>query len=80
MEVVKHYTNGEITIVWKPDLCQHSSQCFRSLPSVFNLRVNPWIQPNGTESSELVSVVSRCPSGALTILDANSAQGLREVT
>ncbi|MDZ4745798.1 MAG: (4Fe-4S)-binding protein [bacterium] len=76
MSIEKHYSNGDVTIVWKPDLCQHSARCFRTLPEVFNPRVNPWIKPDGTESQVLISVVSSCPSGALTIQASNSAQGL----
>jgi hypothetical protein len=25
--IVKHHDNGEITVVWKPDLCAHSTKC-----------------------------------------------------
>jgi len=31
----KEYTNGEITIVWKPDVCIHSGICVRTLPKVY---------------------------------------------
>ena len=29
------YTNGEVTIVWKPALCTHSRRCWTGLPDVF---------------------------------------------
>ena len=64
----KTYTNGDITIVWNAELCEHSGYCFRSLPQVFDLRVNPWIRPDNADSQTIVDVVRRCPSGALTIL------------
>ncbi|NQW30306.1 MAG: (4Fe-4S)-binding protein [Ignavibacteria bacterium] len=68
----KQYTNGTVTIVWKPDLCEHSGNCFGNLPDVFNPRINPWIKPENASSSELIEVVRACPSGALTILgDSN---------
>lgn len=66
-EIVKEYTNGEVVIEWRPDCCEHSSNCFRNLPAVFNPRVKPWIQPEHATSAELIAVVSKCPSGALRI-------------
>jgi uncharacterized Fe-S cluster protein YjdI len=66
-DIVKTYTNGEITIEWRPELCEHSANCFRSLPNVFNPRVRPWIQPENAASADLAAVVRRCPSGALSL-------------
>src|SRR5258705_4763004 len=37
------YANGEITVVWKPELCQHSTRCFTQLPEVFNPAVRKWV-------------------------------------
>lgn len=62
----KHYTNGEVTIVWKSNLCQHSERCWRGLPSVFAPRARPWITPEGATTAEIVAQVQKCPSGALT--------------
>ncbi len=63
----KKYTHGEITIVWDAELCEHSGTCFRNLPQVFDLRVNPWIRPDNADSQAIVDIVRRCPSGALLI-------------
>ncbi|MCU0330832.1 MAG: (4Fe-4S)-binding protein [Candidatus Kapabacteria bacterium] len=63
----KQYEHDGVTIVWKPDLCIHSGNCFRNLPRVFNPRVRPWIQPEHAHAATLVDVVSKCPSGALSI-------------
>src|SRR4051812_15912132 len=65
----KRYDNGEITIVWKPELCIHSTHCWKKetgLPQVFNPRVKPWIRPEGAPTEKLISQISRCPSGALS--------------
>lgn len=70
----KHYSNGTDTIVWKPDLCQHSGNCFGNLPEVFNPRINPWVKPENASSSELLSVVRACPSGALSVLGDNPVE------
>ncbi len=64
----KQYTNGEVTIVWKPDLCIHSANCIRGLPDVFNNRARPWITPEGASTEQIIEQVKRCPSGALSYL------------
>lgn len=67
METIK-YTNGEITILWKPSLCQHSGICVRGLAPVFDPRRKPWIDPLAAPSAVIVEQVKKCPSGALSIL------------
>lgn len=65
----KEYTNGEVTIVWKPALCIHSKICWHAvngMPEVFNPRERPWIKVNATTTEKLIEQVSKCPSGALT--------------
>lgn len=65
--VVKEYSNNEITVVWKPDLCIHSGICLRGLPKVFNLKRRPWTDLSQAGSEEIVKLVRDCPSKALTI-------------
>ncbi len=60
------YTNGEVTIIWKPNLCSHSANCVRGLPAVFNNRERPWINPEGATTEEIIAQVEKCPSGALS--------------
>jgi uncharacterized Fe-S cluster protein YjdI len=60
------YSNGEVTIVWKPDLCIHSGNCFRGLPDVFKPREKPWITPEGSAPEKIIEQVKKCPSGALS--------------
>lgn len=62
----KEYSNGEITIVWKADLCIHSTNCWRGVISVFNPKARPWITPNGASTERIVSQIGKCPSGALS--------------
>jgi uncharacterized Fe-S cluster protein YjdI len=61
------YTNGDVTIVWKADLCIHSRKCWKGLPDVFKPGQRPWITPEGTSSEAIIAQVSQCPSGALSI-------------
>lgn len=66
MDETKEYTNGEVTIVWKAQLCQHSGNCVRGLPAVFQSKQKPWIKPEGAGTAEIIEQVKKCPSGALT--------------
>lgn len=67
-DITKTYSNGEITIVWKPAVCIHSTKCWKGaagLPEVFNPAVKPWINPKGAGTERIVEQVNNCPSGAL---------------
>jgi len=66
MDIVKKYTNGDITIVWKPDACIHSKLCWTELEEVFNPRRRPWIDMTAAETERIIEQVQRCPSGALS--------------
>lgn len=65
-EITKKYSNGEVTIVWKPSLCIHSGICFMGLPTVFKPSERPWITPEGSNTERIIAQVKRCPSGALS--------------
>ncbi len=63
---VKKYTNGEITVIWQANLCQHSEHCYKELPAVFDPNARPWINMAGVSTERIAEQVNRCPSGALT--------------
>lgn len=64
--MTRRYTNGEMTIIWRPELCTHSGICARGLPAVFNPARRPWIEPQSAPTAALIDQVRRCPSGALS--------------
>ena len=59
------YGNEEMTVLWKPEFCQHSTRCWKQLPQVFNPSVKKWIDPNAAPAERIHEQVERCPSGAL---------------
>lgn len=65
-EIIKEYTNGEFTIIWKPGTCIHAAECVKQLPKVYNPKVKPWIKIENATNQELISQIDTCPSGALT--------------
>lgn len=65
-DITKKYTNGEVTIVWKPSECIHSGICFRGLGDVFNPRLRPWITLERSTTDKIIDQVKKCPSGALS--------------
>ncbi|AQG78332.1 (4Fe-4S)-binding protein [Spirosoma montaniterrae] len=65
-DITKTYTNGEITVVWKPAVCIHSKICWTQLIEVFNPRQRPWIDMAGAETTRIAEQVDRCPSKALS--------------
>lgn len=73
-EIIKEYSNDEITIVWKPSLCIHSTRCWKGnsgLRSVFNPSEKPWIKPTGAPTADIIERVNNCPSGALSFFYKN---------
>jgi uncharacterized Fe-S cluster protein YjdI len=66
-EITKKYSNGEVTVIWKPSQCSHSAICFRGLPQVFDPRVKPWVNIAGATTNDIIEQVKKCPSGALSI-------------
>jgi uncharacterized Fe-S cluster protein YjdI len=65
-DIIKRYTNGEVTVIWQPSLCEHSAICFRGLPAVFDPRRRPWVILDGHTTDAIIKQVDACPSGALS--------------
>lgn len=65
--LTKKYSNGEVTILWKPEKCIHSGICVKTLPQVYDPKEKPWIKPGNASSQELIDQVALCPSGALSL-------------
>ena len=65
-EIKKEYSNGELTVVWKPKLCIHAGECVKALPNVYKPSEKPWITVGNATTEELKAQIKKCPSGALS--------------
>jgi uncharacterized Fe-S cluster protein YjdI len=66
-DIIRQYSNGEISVFWQPGRCVHSGNCARGLPSVFQPKSQPWVKVDQATSKEIIAAVAKCPSGALSI-------------
>ena len=61
----KAYENDEIIVFWKPDLCEHATECIRGNNNVFDVSRRPWIDLSQAPASEIAEIIDKCPSEAL---------------
>jgi uncharacterized Fe-S cluster protein YjdI/CDGSH-type Zn-finger protein len=66
--VARVYKDEGIEVRWEPLLCVHTGHCARQLPNVFRPRETPWIHPEEASADVVASIISNCPSGALTFV------------
>lgn len=62
----RNYPGKEITVHDNRKICSHAAECVNNLSSVFKLGSRPWINPDASKMNDIVDVVRRCPSGALS--------------
>ena len=62
----KTYPNDDITVIWKPDVCIHSTKCWKASLAIFNPNRRPWIDMSAGTTAEIIKIVDKCPSGALS--------------
>lgn len=62
----RDYPGKEITVHDNRKICSHAAECVNNLSSVFKLGSRPWINPDASKMNDIIDVVRRCPSGALS--------------
>ena len=63
---VDDYTGKEITIHDNRGVCAHAHFCTDNSPAVFDVKKNPWVNPDVADPEETVRTIRMCPSGALS--------------
>ena len=72
MPVKTHkYTNNDVTVIWQPEMCMHSTICFKGLIEVFDPKKRPWVNMEGATTERIIEQVRKCPSGALSYVMNN---------
>ena len=67
--IIKKYSNDDITVVWEPAKCIHSAICFDGLPQVFDPNKRPWVNIEGADSEKIIEQVKACPSEAISYFE-----------
>ena len=62
----KSYVGKKIVIHDNRKICSHAGYCVDELPSVWKKNDRPWIDPDGASLEEIIKVIKKCPSGALS--------------
>jgi len=62
-----NFTGEKINVAWDGRLCIHIAECGKSEGDLFVGGRDPWCQPDLVSIDEVVDIVKRCPTGALTI-------------
>jgi len=61
-----NYEGEGITIHDNRGICSHAGFCTDNLAKVFRLKQEPWIDAKGAKAEEIINVIKKCPSGALS--------------
>ena len=79
-EIIKEYSNGDLTVIWKPKTCIHAAECVKRLPNVYKPNEKPWIQVENATTDELIEQINACPSGALSYRMEGEVTNTEEVS
>jgi CDGSH-type Zn-finger protein len=60
------YEGNGITVAFNPLVCSHAAECARLNQEVFDSNERPWIRPANGDEISIGTVMSACPSGALS--------------
>ncbi|MAF95312.1 MAG: hypothetical protein CMM60_06115 [Rhodospirillaceae bacterium] len=70
------YDGKDAVVTWDGRLCIHVAECGRARGDLFVTGRKPWCDPDRAPADEIVDVIERCPTGALTVRwkDGNEAE------
>lgn len=68
------YKGKGVTIHDNRGTCSHAGFCTSDLPAVWRSASEPWIDPDGASTGEIVETIRKCPSGALLYEEGGKVQ------
>lgn len=71
---VVRFAGDAAEVTWDGRLCNHVAECGRAENDLFQGGRKPWCQPDLVTIDEVVEVVERCPTGALTYTIEGTAE------
>jgi len=69
----KTYKGADFEVLWQPDVCIHSTICWKNLRSVFDPFRKPWIMVENSDRETIKNQVNSCPSGALKWIEISAS-------
>lgn len=69
------FPGDDVDVTWDKRLCIHVQECVKAKGELFVTGRKPWGDPNVTDADYVVEVVSRCPTGALTVTRKDGGTG-----
>jgi len=64
-DITKDYPGRDITVHFNLGVCSHDGTCL-TLKPVFKRHRRPWILPDLGNKDEIIEIIEKCPSGALS--------------
>jgi len=64
---ITRYPGHSAEVSWHGGLCIHIAECGRAKGDLFVGGRQPWCQPDATNDGDVEDVVTRCPTGALSV-------------
>ena len=64
---IKTFTGKSATVSWDRQLCIHAGECVRAKGDLFSMDRDTWCEPDSSNEEEILEVVTRCPTGALSV-------------
>lgn len=69
----RDYVGDGIVVHWDSERCQHSGNCVKGSPTVFDSQAKPWVQAGAAPADEIAATIDTCPSGALSYTRTDGA-------
>ncbi len=69
----KDYPGAGFVISYNAKRCIHAAECVHGAPQVFDPKAKPWIRAERGDAAQMAEVISRCPTGALTMKNADGS-------